>query len=345
VPNALGISIVDGSASTVIGGGAAGDGNVISGNTAQGILVGGPGGPTFIAGNFIGTQVNGATPLPNGSHGIELNNGQNTVLIGNFGIVTFQRTSRASVRGNGLAGENTIAFNGGDGIFVGPTAGPNNSIFINSIHTNGGLGIDLNPDGVTPNDLMDPDTGANNLQNFPVITSAVLAAGTLTIQGTLNSETNRQYILLFYTSPVCDPSGNGEGQTFATSTTVTTDASGNATFNVAIPFVGSGVVTATAGEDVGKGVAATSEFSACAPIQGGGVTTTPTPTSTSTPTFTPTGTQTPTQTPTLTPTVTLTPTGPPGPGIPANIPTLSTWMLVLFGLLVAGVALKLLRRM
>ena len=67
---------------------------------------------------------------------------------------------------------NIIFNNGGDGIFV--SNGTGNTILINDISGNAGLGIDLGGDGVTANDDDDPDTGANNLQNFSVITEFTL---------------------------------------------------------------------------------------------------------------------------------------------------------------------------
>lgn len=65
-----------------------------------------------------------------------------------------------------------------------------NSILRNSISANGspgGLGIELNNNGVTFNDGRDPDAGPNTLQNSPVITSA----GATTIKGNLNSYQGR----------------------------------------------------------------------------------------------------------------------------------------------------------
>jgi hypothetical protein len=362
IPNVEAIMISSAN-NCVIGGLGPGLGNVISGNTGVGIVVDNSSG-TIISLNRIGTLADGVTPLPNGSHGIEILNASSSNFIGALPALNLESLRSASdrlSRQGGAFGPNTIAFNGGDGIFIGPTAGTGNGVLQNSIFSNGGLGIDLGPDGVTANDPQDPDTGPNNLQNFPVITSVTPGAGSVTIQGTLNSLPSTSFEILFFNSPACDPSGNGEGQTFLGTQGVTTDASGNAAFNVVLPVSvpGGSVITATGLFIVGgKGfLAESSEFSACFLVPGG-VTVTPTQTSTQTPTptetptptptITPTGTQSPTLTATLTPTATPTPTqtiAGGGPGAPSNIPTLSGWMLALFGLLVAGVALRLLRRM
>ena len=106
---------------------------------------------------------------------------------------------------------------------------------------------------MTPNDTGDADTGANNLQNFPVLT-----AGSGGVQGTLNSSANGTFTIQFFGNAACDGSGNGEGETFLGQIQVTADGSGNAT----IPFFAAPagqVVTATATSASGD----TSEFSSC----------------------------------------------------------------------------------
>jgi hypothetical protein len=111
---------------------------------------------------------------------------------------------------------------------------------------------------VTPNDADDPDIGSNNLQNFPALTSVI---GGLFVEGTLDSVASSDFILDFYASPVCDPSGNGEGETFLGSEFVTTDANGDVVFTayLAGSLQDGWSVTATATDVDGS----TSEFSSC----------------------------------------------------------------------------------
>ena len=215
-----------------IGGSAPGAGNVISGNFAGGIVLFVNATGNTIHGNRIGTAADGVAPLGNQSYGIGIQGGNGNAI--------------------GLANAaNVIAFNTGAGISV--TFGTQNAIFRNAISQNGGLGIDLGTTGVTANDAGDADQGPNNLQNFPVLTSA--AGG---VDGTLNSLPNATYRIELFGSTACDASGNGEGATLIGAMDVTTDGTGNATIP---PFtVAAGqFVTATATDASNN----TSEFSAC----------------------------------------------------------------------------------
>ena len=152
---------------TVVGSAAAS--NVISGNGSHGVQVLGDGTGNLIQANRIGTTTNGAGPA--------LGNTQN-------GVEIFSSASGATIGGTAAGTGNTIANNGLDGVRVrggGPpfAAAP---ILGNSIRDNGGLGIDLMPDGlvtgVTANDgLGDPDTGGNGLQNFPVLDAVAAVSG------------------------------------------------------------------------------------------------------------------------------------------------------------------------
>ena len=198
----------------------------------------------FIHGNFIGTDVTGTNALGNAGAGILMTNALHTV-----------------VGGLSPGAGNVIAFNGAAGLRI--PAGTN-EVSGNAIFSNGLLGIDLGTVNVTANDAGDADTGANNLQNFPVLTSATNLAGTITIRGTLNSLPTKSFRIEFFSSASCDGSGSGEGKNYLGTTNVTTDAGNNATFTVAFPAVDAAdtVVTATATAPDGG----TSEFSACRAI-------------------------------------------------------------------------------
>ena len=194
-----------------------------------------------IQGNFIGLNATGTGPLPNTQQGI---------LVG--------AASNNTIGGTQAGAGNRIAFNGAPGITV--STGTGNAIRGNSIFSNNGLGIDLGTTGVNANDSNDGDTGANQLQNFPVITTTMSTSSSTTIQGSLKSIPNTTFNIDFYSNSAVDPSGNGEGAQFFHTASVNTDGNGNANINVTVPTaLASGrVITSTATDPNGN----TSEFSA-----------------------------------------------------------------------------------
>src|SRR5262245_33199170 len=102
------------------------------------------------------------------------------LFFGDPGEGVFIDTAGATIGGTTAVAGNVISFNGQSGMrvfgLVGSPLNINNRIGSNSIFANGGLGINLGNDGVTPNDPGDADVGPNNLQNFPVI-AAVSSVG------------------------------------------------------------------------------------------------------------------------------------------------------------------------
>ena len=221
-------------------------GNVISANSNGVVMQYGQHDQNIITGNFIGTDTTGTANLGNTQHGV-------------------------TVAGkNNLVSQNRIANNGGWGVAVvvdggTPVGDPTgNRISQNTIYNNGQVGIDLTPIvsgtqvyGVTANDAGDADAGPNNLQNFPVVTGAIVNGASTTITGTLNGAANATYTIELFKNDAADPTGYGEGQAYLTSLAVTTDGAGNASFNTTVASALAGFVTATAtstGND-------TSEFS------------------------------------------------------------------------------------
>ena len=222
----------------MVGGSTSGVGNVIAANSGSGISTNAD--TSLVQGNSIGTDVSGTINLGNHFDGVFVN--ANSTVIG----------------GTAAGTANKIGFNGGNGINVFTTNNIGNAFNQNSIFSNGHLGIDLGNDGVTLNDLGDADTGANNLQNFPVITSVTNSGGMTTIAGKLNSVASTTYRIEFFANDAIDPSGYGEGQTFVGFKNVTTNASGNVSFTATFPQIGAGQrVTATATDPNNN----TSEFS------------------------------------------------------------------------------------
>jgi IPT/TIG domain/S-layer homology domain len=232
---------VGGHANTV-GGGNPGEGNVIAANLANGIeIVGGDG--TIIKGNRVGTDAGGTQAF--GNHDFGLYVAGSNVVVGGI-----------------AAGEGNTIVNNGKGVLV--INGTQNTIRGNAIHNASGLGIDLGsaggPDGVTPNDAADADTGANNLQNFPLISSVTHPANT-TVTGRFHSTASTTFDLDFYSNPACSnfPREFLQGEVYLGSSQVTTDGAGNASFSVTtLPATASGSrISVTATDPQGN----TSEFS------------------------------------------------------------------------------------
>jgi hypothetical protein len=176
---------------------------------------------------------------------------------------------------------NRIAFNNGNGIHIpeGPDRQPGFRIRIltNSIFSNGALGIELGDDGVTINDDKDFDTGANERQNSPVLTSALsstvvtsitdllVPTTTISITVAFNSTPNSTFTLQFFFASAC-PSQGPQSITFLPillgSEEVTTDSNGNVSFPFSFELpsgISSGWVNSTATSVDGN----TSEFSMC----------------------------------------------------------------------------------
>ena len=249
--NFAGVNIFGPGGSNSIGGSTAAARNVISGNAGRGVIIQSASLSNSVRGNFIGVAADGSSALGNtgaSGRGIEIIGSSNNNQIG----------------GTSAGEGNIIANNALEGIAIGSSS-TGIRIQGNSIYANNNLGIDLTGDGVTPNDAGDADTGANNLQNFPVLTSAITNAGTTTVAGTLDSTANSTFRIEFFSNPTCDPSGNGEGQTFLGFVNVTTNGSGIGSFNTTIPIATSvGQVLTTTATNTSTGD--TSEFSACRTI-------------------------------------------------------------------------------
>jgi hypothetical protein len=216
-------------------------GNVLAGNGGAGLRLEAGADGNSVASNMIGVGFDGTTSLPNGESGIYILGGS----------------------GNDIQ-DNVIAHNNTHGVQV--STGSRNTIRDNSIHSNALLGIELGGNGVTPNDPGDADTGANGLQNYPVLLLATASATQTGVSGTFSGAPSTTFHIDYYVSDSCDPSGYGEGAEYIGTQNLTTSASGQAVIEISsgqLPRAAPGrYLTATATNPQGD----TSEFSACRKI-------------------------------------------------------------------------------
>jgi kumamolisin len=218
IPNNTGILIFAGASGTTIGGILSSSANIIAHNV-DGILTDGSS-STSIIGNTISSN----------TIGVQVQNGET---------------------GDSIA-ENTIANNSTDGILVGNSSTDNVhvAININMIFNNGGLGIDLYPEG-TVDCATSTSGGPNDYLNCPIITLATPGQ----VSGTACAGCS---VEVYVATNEADDQGHGEGKTFLGSAAA--DSNGNWSISVSL---GSGTqVTATATTNALAGVNETSEFAA-----------------------------------------------------------------------------------
>jgi hypothetical protein len=164
---------------------------------------------TTVAGNFIGTNAAGTQALPNLLAGVAVISASSVTIGGDVGTaaqcmsgnarqgIYAQGTLLLKIKGaqfignkcsanftgvgNGMEGillDSTqqsvvmpaiVAYNGAAGIAVIGASAQYNLLRPSVDFANGGLAIDLNNDGPTPNDLGDLDSGPNGLLNYPEV--------------------------------------------------------------------------------------------------------------------------------------------------------------------------------
>jgi parallel beta-helix repeat protein len=220
-----GIYLEGNNGTVVIGGTAAGASNVF-GSMLIGIASFG-GSDAVIQGNFIGTDSSATLDLGNAIEGISLSPGVNL-----------------TIGGTGAGEANTILYNRAGGIRVTCCSGGNtirgNRISENLGNRSGAPSIGINlfgVDGPDANDPDDPDTGGNDLQNFPLITSSGPEGGGTRVIGTLDSTASSSFTLDFYAGTACRsrPRAQAQADQYLGSANVSTDGSGDAAFNVLLP--------------------------------------------------------------------------------------------------------------
>jgi hypothetical protein len=204
--NGVGVDFYGTSTNNIIGGTTAGERNVISGNSGDGVGLFNPGttGNT-VEGNYIGVDRTGSAPLANSGPGVTVITGATNNLIG----------------GTTVGAANIIA-NNTTGVVVDGSTTLGNSILRNSIFASSTLtGIKLS-------------SGGNSNEPAPSITRVFTSGGNTTISGVVNAGTHRVEV---FQNPSCaDP----EGKVFLGATTTSTTS-----WSIVVPAISNPALTAT----------------------------------------------------------------------------------------------------
>ncbi len=209
---------------TQIGDGTVAGRNVISGNAGEGIAMWQGSTGTIIRGNYIGVAADGATPLGNSLSGCGLCFG---------GVVLRNSTSNNRIGGD-LPGDGNLIANNNRGVIA--FSGSGNAVLHNSFFDNVERGLLINPIatpeglGPPPNDAGDPDSGANNIQNYPDVAVSIDSSGTLAAVASVDSVAPNTTYPVNVDVYRADSASSGEGREFIGRITLT---AGTASF---VPF-------------------------------------------------------------------------------------------------------------
>jgi hypothetical protein len=167
-----GVAIQGGATNNTVGGSTAASRNIISGNSGDGVALIGPGtSGNVVAGNFIGTNVNGTAALANVGDGVAIQDGATSNTVG----------------GTTAGARNVISGNSGDGVaLIGPGTSGNvvagNFIGINAAGTaalgNVGDGVSIQG-GAFGNTIGGTAAGAGNLIAFNANGVVVIGIGSV----------------------------------------------------------------------------------------------------------------------------------------------------------------------
>lgn len=234
-----------------IGGPAPAQRNVISGNS-YGVAIFPHSTNNVIQGNYVGTDANGTTTLSNDNEGIGSGGSNNQILdnlvVGhasaNIAVVHWSEfdpvptgnliagnrighhadgslTNAVNCQGVMLFGgantvirDNIIYGNDCHGVLITEDESTGNLITNNAIYNNGDISINLDFDGVTPNDPGDQDSGPNDLLNYPVLEEARLTTGGTLVKGYIDTPDPKSIRIEFYSISTPHPSGHGGGAVF-----------------------------------------------------------------------------------------------------------------------------------
>ncbi|GEM_PF-1633979 len=284
-------------------------GNLISGNNMHGMTIQDATAQTLVQGNTFGTNADESAYLPNRLWDISIYDSTyltiggdstsygNVLMDGIYGTSIDHPIQRLEIKANWIGisrtglirsasynskgielkdvtNQSVISFNKitkfSKGIVISDKdVNSNIAILNNSIYNNTILGIDLNDNGVTPNDDRDADIGPNGLQNFPIISNVEVTqygdAKQVMFDLSLEAVPSTAYRLQVFSSPFCNQSGYGEGKQIFYSANVSTDENGYSEINEVTDWYPTNIIgpclTATATLMDGTTPVATSEFS------------------------------------------------------------------------------------